>query len=62
MKKPKTFDCIEMKRKIQARMYDETKGMTREQKHEYIRQKIANSRFARFLDIPPSEQATPRPR
>ena len=62
MKTPKTFDCIKMKREIQARMYEETKGMTREQKREHIRQKIANSRFARFLDFPTSEEAPPRPR
>jgi hypothetical protein len=31
------FDCVKMKREIQAKIYEETKGMTREEVREYIR-------------------------
>jgi hypothetical protein len=54
MRKTKTFDCIEMKRKIQEQIYEETKGMSRAEFREYIFNRIANSRFADFLDRPAS--------
>ena len=53
-RKSKTFDCIEMKRRIQEKIYEDTKGMTRVEAREYMRQRIANSRFADFLDRPAS--------
>ena len=31
------FDCVAMKREIQAKIYEETKEMTREEVREYIR-------------------------
>jgi hypothetical protein len=31
------FDCVKMKREIQAKIYEETKGMTRGEVREYIR-------------------------
>jgi len=31
------FDCVAMKREIQAKIYEETKGMTREEVRKYIR-------------------------
>jgi hypothetical protein len=31
------FDCVAMKREIQAKIYEETKGMSREEEREYIR-------------------------
>ena len=31
------FDCVKMKREIQTKIYEETKGMTREEVREYIR-------------------------
>jgi len=37
------FDCVKMKREIQAKIYKETKDMTREEEREYIRQ--ASERF-----------------
>ncbi|GHT22432.1 hypothetical protein FACS189419_04980 [Planctomycetales bacterium] len=33
------FDCVKAKRAIQARIYEETKNMTPEEKREYIRKK-----------------------
>jgi hypothetical protein len=53
-RKIKTFDCIEMKRRIQEKIYEDTKGMTRVEAREYMRQRIANSEFASFLDRPAS--------
>ena len=31
------FDCVATKRKIQAEIYEETKGMSREEVRDYIR-------------------------
>jgi hypothetical protein len=63
-KKDKDFDCVEMKRRIQEQIYSETKGMTHEELLEYFRQRIANSRFAAFLQQPEhvvgTTQAAPR--
>ena len=53
-RKIKAFDCIEMTRRIQETIYEDTKGMTRAEVREYTRQRIANSRFASFLDRPAS--------
>lgn len=50
----KTFDCIEMKRRTQEKIYEDTKGMTRVEARQYMRNRIANSRFADFLDHPVS--------
>ena len=35
--KTKTFDCVEMKREIQARVFDTTKSMTLEEELAYYR-------------------------
>jgi hypothetical protein len=48
-KKNKEFDCVEMKRRIQEKIYEETKDMTNEELIEYFHKRIANSRFASFL-------------
>jgi hypothetical protein len=48
-KKNKEFDCVEMKRRIQEKIYEETKDMTNEELIEYFHKRIANSRFAPFL-------------
>ena len=53
-RKDKSFDCVEMKRKIQEQIYEETKAMSRTEFREYIHNRIANSRFASFLDRPAS--------
>jgi len=33
------FDCVKMKREIQAKIYEETKHMTWEEEREYIRKR-----------------------
>lgn len=39
--KNKTFDCVEMKRQAQERIYEETKGMTTEQRLAYRQRSFA---------------------
>jgi hypothetical protein len=45
-KKNKKFDCVEMKNKIQAKIYEDIKGMTLEEENEYRRKRIENSPMA----------------
>ena len=54
----KAFDCVEMKRRIQERIYAETRAMSHEELAAHMRKRIAASRFASFLDRP----VTPTPR
>jgi len=56
MRKNKAFDCVEMKRRIQEQIYEETKNMTHEELLEYFHNRIANSRFASFLQQSESQQ------
>ncbi len=51
-KTSKDFDCIEMKRNIQEKIFEETKGMARSQYEEHMRGLIQHSRFAAFLTRP----------
>jgi|WetSurMetagenome_2_1015567.scaffolds.fasta_scaffold1210861_1 hypothetical protein len=44
----KTFDCVEMKRKIQEKIYEETKNLSREEELEYFHK--AGERFQREID------------
>ncbi len=44
--KKKTFDCVEMKNKIQEQIYEETKHMTWEEEYEYRRKKIETGPLA----------------
>lgn len=41
----KSFDCVEMKRRIQENMYEQTSDMTPTQLLAYIRNRAANSGF-----------------
>ncbi len=52
MKTNKEFDCVEMKRRIQERIYRETQGMDHREFAEHIRKRIKKSRFASFLERP----------
>ena len=42
-KTEKDFDCIKMKREIQAKNYEETKDMTSEEVSAYFKKKSQNS-------------------
>jgi hypothetical protein len=44
----KTFDCVEFKRQAQERLYEETRGMTEEERAAYIQREIENSPLADF--------------
>ena len=46
MKREKAFDCIKMKREIQARIYEDIKDMTHEEEMEYWRRKVDESPWA----------------
>ncbi len=56
MKKDKQFDCVEMKRRIQEQIYEETKGMDHEEFTAYMRKRIADGPFAEFLNRPAFQQ------
>lgn len=53
--KHKEFDCVEMKRCIQEKIYEDTKNMNHGEFSNYIKQRIRNSRFASFLERPVSK-------
>jgi hypothetical protein len=59
MKKNKKFDCVEMKRRIQEQIYEETKNMNYEELKAYYHNRIANSRFAFFLNQPAQNNQKP---
>jgi hypothetical protein len=46
--KKKDFDCIEMKRKSQLKIYEAIKEMTPEQEIDYFRHSINKSEFAKW--------------
>lgn len=46
-KKKKAFDCVEMKRRAQERIYADTKGLSPEEEIEYFR-KRAEEFWRRF--------------
>lgn len=48
----KKFDCVAMKRALQEKIYEETKGMSAKERLEYTHEKISSSRFAFFLSLP----------
>ena len=42
----KQFDCVEMKRKLQERIYKETRGMTPEELSAYFHRRVEEGPFA----------------
>jgi hypothetical protein len=48
-KKMKKFDCIEMKRNIQDKIYNETKNMSREEYLAFIRKQVDDGPFGELL-------------
>lgn len=59
-KKVKKFDAIEMKRRIQAQIYEETKNMTTEEYVAYIHDRVRNGPFAHIFYPETAGQATPQ--
>jgi hypothetical protein len=44
-KNSKRFDCVEMKRRIQEQIYEETKGMSTEEIVAYFHQRVEKGPF-----------------
>jgi hypothetical protein len=49
IRKTKKFDCIEMKRNIQDKIYDETKNMSKEEYLAFIRKQVDEGPFGELL-------------
>jgi hypothetical protein len=45
MKKEKNFDCLKMKAEIQAKVYEEVKGMNFQELRAYYDKKLENCSF-----------------
>ncbi len=58
MKKTKDFDCVEMMHKGALRIYEETKGMTREEELAYWRQRHIETlkELGQYHEAPPKEK------
>lgn len=56
----KSFDCVQMKRRIQEKIYAETRGMGQHELLAYFRRRVAASRFARFFGLRPEPQQRKR--
>ena len=50
MNRKKGFDCVEMKRRIQERIYTETKGMSRDEFVAYMRRHMEQGPFAELFN------------
>lgn len=48
-RKTKTFDCVEMKRRIQEKIYQKTKDMSREEYLAFIRKQVDEGPFGELL-------------
>jgi hypothetical protein len=53
------IDAVEMKRRIQEKIYEEIKDMNAEELIAYLNNRVANSEFADFLSQPSSSMAVP---
>jgi len=49
MKRKKEFDCVEMKRRIQEKIYAETKNMSREEFVAYMRRRVEEGPFGHLF-------------
>jgi hypothetical protein len=52
MKRKKTFDCVEMKRKAQEKIYAETKHLSRDELVEYFHRQVETGPFAHLWKRP----------
>ena len=44
----KAFDCVQMKRRIQEKVYEETKDMTPQERIAYLRRRVEEGPFAQL--------------
>lgn len=49
MKRKKGFDCVAMKRRIQAKIYAETKDMSRDEFVAYMRRRVEEGPFGHLF-------------
>lgn len=47
--KTKTLDCVEMKRRIQEKIYEETRNMSREEYLAFVRKQVDEGPFGNLL-------------
>ena len=52
MKRKKAFDCVEMKRKAQEKIYAETKHLSRDELVEYFNRQVKTGPFAHLWKRP----------
>ena len=52
MKPRKTFDCVEMKRKIQEKIHEETKDLSKEELVDYFHRHAETGPFAELWKQP----------
>ena len=59
----KSFDCVEMKRRIQEEIYAETRDMDADELLAWFHERVASSQFATlFAEQPGSAREAARPR
>ncbi len=56
-KTEKALDCVEMKRRIQERIHEETRGMDAKQLAAYFRQRVEQGAFADLWSVAPYSTA-----
>jgi hypothetical protein len=62
MKPKKAFDCVEMKRKAQEKIYAETKCLNREQLVDYFHREVETGPFAHLWKRSQKTRSTTRSR
>jgi len=62
MKRKKGFDCVEMKRKAQEKIYQETKDLSRDELVAYFRRQVETGPFAQAWKGRKRTRATARSR
>ena len=60
MKRKRGFDCVDMKRKAQEKIYQETKHLSRDELVAYFRRQVETGSFAHLWKGPKKTRATPR--
>jgi hypothetical protein len=58
MKRKKGFDCVDMKRKAQEKIYQETKHLNRDELVAYFRRQVETGPFAHLRKGPKRTRAT----
>ena len=48
MKKPRDFECVAFKRRAQARIYSEIKGLSADEEIAYFRRRVLTGPFAKL--------------